>query len=75
MTDDTVTFIPVWDYPYTVKYAVRIYGIKQDEDENGRKIGLTFGPAGGYGDSDKGEHTYVYCGDGTSGMTRLVYII
>lgn len=69
MTDDTVTFVPCW-CDYTVKYAVRIYGIKQDVDESGRKIGLTFGPAGGYGDSDNGEHTYVYCGDGTSGTNK-----
>ena len=69
MTDDTVTFVPHW-CDYNVKYAVRIYGIKQDVDENGKKIGLTFGPAGGYGDSDKDEHTYVYCGDGTGGTYK-----
>lgn len=56
--------------PYTVKYAVRIYGINQDIGENGQVLGLTFGPAGGYGDSDKGEHTYVYSGVGTSGANK-----
>lgn len=36
------------DPNYTVKYAVRIYGIKQDVDEQGNTLGLTFGPASGY---------------------------
>ena len=30
-----------------VKYAVSIYGINQDEDSEGNKLGLTFGPATG----------------------------
>ena len=29
------------------RYAVQIYGINQDEDENGNPLGLTFGPATG----------------------------
>lgn len=47
---DTVTFKPVWeeDIPsYTVKYAVSIYGIKEDKDRAGNQIPLTFGPATG----------------------------
>lgn len=32
---------------YTVKYAVSIYGINHDQDENGETLGLTFGPATG----------------------------
>ncbi len=32
---------------YDVKYAVSIWGIEQDVDENGNKLGLTFGPATG----------------------------
>ena len=27
------------------KYAVSLYGIGQDENENGERMGLTFGPA------------------------------
>ena len=30
-----------------IKYAVQIYGINQDEDSSGNKLGLTFGPATG----------------------------
>ena len=46
-----ITFKAVWEEeatPWTVKYAVRIYGIEEDVDEYGNKISLTFGPAGGY---------------------------
>ncbi len=32
---------------YNVKYAVTIYGIRQDVDEDGETLGLTFGPATG----------------------------
>ncbi len=32
---------------YNVKYAVCVYGIQQDVDENGETLGLTFGPATG----------------------------
>lgn len=32
---------------YTVKYAVRLYGINQDVGQDGSTLGLTFGPAGG----------------------------
>ncbi len=38
--------IVVTEY-YDVKYAVSIYGIQQDVDEKGNKLGLTFGPATG----------------------------
>ena len=54
-----ITFKADWEenIPWTVKYAVRIYGIEEDVDEYGNKIGLTFGPAGGkdknYNDSYK----------------------
>ena len=34
-----------WAEP--IKYAVQIYGINQDEDASGNKLGLTFGPAVG----------------------------
>lgn len=61
---DTVTFVPVWEEdikPYTVKYAVSIFGIKADKDQSGNQIPLTFGPATG-ADYTK---TYKAC-DGTS---------
>ena len=61
---DTVTFVPVWEEdikPYTVKYAVSIFGIKADKDQSGNQIPLTFGPATGV-DYTK---TYKAC-DGTS---------
>ena len=34
-----------WDPETMVKYAVALYGIGQDYDENGKQMGLTFGPA------------------------------
>ena len=37
----------VWEEGKKIKYAVQIYGINQDEDENGNPLGLTFGPATG----------------------------
>ena len=40
-----VTLYAQWEESYEVKYAVQIYGINQDEDENGNPLGLTFGPA------------------------------
>ena len=40
-----VTLYAQWNP--SVKYAVQIYGINQDEDSNGNKLGLTFGPATG----------------------------
>ena len=36
-----------WDPETMVKYAVALYGIGQDKDENGNAMGLTFGPATG----------------------------
>jgi hypothetical protein len=39
--------------PDTVKYAVTLYGIQADQDENGSTIGLTFGPATGSQPNDK----------------------
>lgn len=43
------------DFSPSMKYAVAVYGIKQDVDEDGNIIGLTFGPATGesYIDSSK----------------------
>ena len=49
---------------YTVKYAVRIYGILTDDiEESGKKAGLTFGPATGanYTDNLDGHNL---CGNG-----------
>ena len=43
----TVTLYAQWELKPDVKYAVQIYGIYQDEDENGELLGLTFGPAVG----------------------------
>lgn len=38
---------------YTVKYAVRLYGINKDVGKNGETLGLTFGPAGGQNLTEK----------------------
>lgn len=38
---------PIVENKTMVKYAVQIYGINQDENEDGKQIGLTFGPATG----------------------------
>lgn len=38
---------PIVENKTIVKYAVQIYGINQDENEDGKQIGLTFGPATG----------------------------
>ena len=48
-----VTITPPEIPNYSVKYAVQIYGINEDEDENGNPIGLSFGPAlgGNYNNS------------------------
>ena len=61
-----IDFTAVWKENYTVKYAVRIYGINQDVGENGQVLGLTFGPAGGY--TDDNGHTYIYTGTGPNNM-------
>ena len=42
----TVTLYAQWEEQVT-KYAVQIYGINQDVDENDNVLGLTFGPAVG----------------------------
>ena len=43
-----VTFYAKWEQQAVkVKYAVSIYGIQQDTDEEGNAVGLTFGPATG----------------------------
>ena len=41
--NETINLYAIWRKP--VKYAVQIYGINQDEDASGNKLGLTFGPA------------------------------
>ncbi|MCB7319937.1 SpaA isopeptide-forming pilin-related protein [Lacrimispora sp. 210928-DFI.3.58] len=42
------TFYAMWEQDAVqVKYAVSIYGIQQDTDEEGNRVGLTFGPATG----------------------------
>ncbi len=43
----TASYLIVVSECYNVKYAVSIYGINQDVDENGETLGLTFGPATG----------------------------
>ena len=49
-----------------VKYAVQIYGINQDEDQNGNILGLTFGPATGANyNNSYSTHSYESNGDGT----------
>lgn len=72
-SDDTITFVPIWNEKkeeYTVKYAVRIYGINQDVTEGDKEIiGLTFGPAGGYGSDfiyTSSGAKYRSCGDGVT---------
>ncbi len=53
--------------PESIKYAVQIYGIKEDEDLHGNKLGLTFGPATGENYNDKYiTHRYEDTGDGTT---------
>ncbi len=42
----TINLYAQWEEIH-VKYAVQIYGINQDVDENDNPIGLTFGPAAG----------------------------
>lgn len=42
----TINLYAQWK-PQPTKYAVQIYGIKQDMDANGNTLGLTFGPAVG----------------------------
>lgn len=45
---ETKTFYAGWvKGAVKVKYAVSIYGIQQDTDEKGNRVGLTFGPATG----------------------------
>ncbi|MBR2786699.1 MAG: InlB B-repeat-containing protein [Clostridia bacterium] len=43
----TVTLYAQWREGTLAKYAVQIYGINQDVDENDESLGLTFGPAVG----------------------------
>jgi uncharacterized repeat protein (TIGR02543 family) len=52
-----------------VKYAVSVYGILEDKDENGNMIPLTFGPA--TGDSNQSK-SYInnYCSHAPSGKTE-----
>ena len=55
-----------------LKYAVQIYGIQQDEDEAGNKLGLSFGPATKYNFRNAYvTHTYVDNGDGTYKLMRV----
>lgn len=53
------------DLTGTFRYAVSIYGIGQDEDENGEMMGLTFGPAtvNDYSGSYKAHIVDDFCGD------------
>ena len=44
---DVINLYAQWKSPVNVKYAVQIYGINEDVDENGNPLGLTFGPATG----------------------------
>lgn len=77
---DLIGIISPGTYEYTgtvAKYAVQIYGINQDKDENGNTLGLTFGPATGQNSVNSGvekeanynnayiTHTYESNGDGT----------
>ncbi len=62
----TVTLYAQWEEVTNVKYAVQIYGINQDVDENDEVLGLTFGPAVGanYNNSYV-THEYDANGSGT----------
>jgi hypothetical protein len=57
----------------TVKYAVSVYGINEDTDENGNPIGLTFGPATGYANNKNntyGNYNYAYASHEPTGKTE-----
>lgn len=49
ITNNDHTLYATWEENEvnSVKYAVQIYGINQDEDADGNTLGLTFGPATG----------------------------
>lgn len=46
-TNENVTLYAVYIKRPIINYAVSVYGIGQDVDENGKTMGLTFGPATG----------------------------
>ena len=57
-----------------VKYAVQIYGIQQDEDNDGNKLGLTFGPATGTNYNEGYvTHTYKQNSNGTYDVIRVYH--
>lgn len=67
------------DGSHTVKYAVCIYGIRQDKGEDGDLIGLTFGPATGDGYTDgyrchlESESTVVTAGIGSGDGASVLH--
>lgn len=57
LTQDITVYAKYKPYKPLLKYCVQIYGIGVDEDKNGNKLGVTFGPAmGDYINSSK-SHT------------------
>ena len=60
----------------STKYAVQIYGINQDVDEDGNTLGLTFGPAVGanYNNSYV-THEYESNGDGTYNVMIVTHTV
>ena len=76
---DLVGNISTGTYEYIgveLKYAVQVYGIKQDVDANGNTLGLTFGPAAGDSYLNKYvTHRYEDNGNGTYTLVKQVYTI
>lgn len=59
-----------------VSYAVQIYGINEDEDENGNILGLTFGPAAGDDFNNKYiTHEYELVSEGLYNVKIITHIV
>ncbi len=73
----TINLYAQWERaPETIKYAVQIYGIQQDEGSNGNKLGLTFGPATGANYNDAYvTHRYELNSDGTYNVVIVTHTI
>ena len=68
---DTTLFAQ-WEKLNTIKYAVQIYGINQDEDANGNPLGLTFGPA----TENDYTNTYItHSYEETSSGSNMYYVV
>ena len=78
LTDENgkvITLYAQWE-PQPTKYAVQIYGIYEDEDASGNKLGLTFGPAVGENYNNTYiTHKYNDNGDGTYTLVRVKHTV